>query len=483
MANELAGVLTDLGAYLIEQAYQAGEVVQITEMALGDGGGSEVIVSPGVTELVGEFHRQLLDNGPDEDSALGGSINYIPLPEHAGKWLREFGLYDSLGNLIVYAASSPAQLPENPNMAVQFIVGLMVPIMNIEAIEIVINPEGVLTNEDLREHEQSRNHPAAIEGAQGMIPLATQAMVDEGVDHASAVTPKTAGDTFAKLLHEHDIDDILWLQEALDGKADIEHQHETADIEGLPEALDGKLNRAGDTATGPLIAPKFTMNDEQGTEDGDAVRYDFLNTQIPKRPGLCSSDLNSHTSAGIFHQSSNSAAESGQNYPAPYQGTLLVFANGGGSLQIYSTWSTMGWQYRRIYYRTQFQGSFSSWLEVYDTGNKPTPDEIGASPVGHTHNPGDVGAAPIDHVHTAAQGNQDVVAGGYGQVGTYVLAWNSDGQSVFIGNTKPGSVLIPATAGERREDGTFLSGTYKCLGHVFGGGNADDATTLWIRIA
>lgn len=103
------------------------------------------------------------------------------------------------------------------------------------------------------------------------------------------------------------------------------------------------------------------------------------------------------------------------------------------------------------------------------------------APLSHTHAPADVGAAPLLHTHTAAQGNQDVVSSGYGQVGSYVLAWNSDGQSVFIGNTKPGNRLIPATAGERREDGHFLSGTYKCMGHVYGSGGAADATTLWIR--
>ena len=107
-------------------------------------------------------------------------------------------------------------------------------------------------------------------------------------------------------------------------------------------------------------------------------------------------------------------------------------------------------------------------------------DQVAAG--NHAHAAGDVGAAPISHTHTAAQGNQDIVAGGYGQVGTGVQAWNSDGQSVFIGNTKPGSVLIPASSGGRRDDGHFLSGTYKCLGHSFGGGESDDATTQWIRI-
>lgn len=190
----------------------------------------------------------------------------------------------------------------------------------------------------------------------------------------------------------------------------------------------GALYKGGDTATGPLIAPKFTMNDEQGTEDGDAVRYDFLNTQIPKRPGLCSSDLNTHTSSGIFHQSSESTAADGQNYPAPLRGSLLVLPNGGGLLQIYITWSSTGWQHRHFYYRTYFTGSFSSWLKIYDTGNPPTPDEIGAAPVSHTHPPADVGAAPISHTHTmdhVTRMNPGTGAGGSS------LAVNMAGKSMY----------------------------------------------------
>ena len=227
----------------------------------------------------------------------------------------------------------------------------------------------------------------------------------------------------------------------------------------------GALAKAGDTATGNLTAPKFIMSAAQGTGGGDAVRYDHLTNQLPARASGIGGgrDLNTYQTPGIYFQQSNGDASSGSNYPADLAGALLVFKH-AGICQIYITYSIDS--NRRIYYRN-YAGSWSGWTAVYDTNFKPTA--------------ADMGAAPIIHTHTAAQGNQDIVAGGYGQVGTYVLAWNADGQSVFIGNSKPGSSLIPATAGERREDGHFLSGTYKCLGHVFGGGNSDDATTLWIR--
>ena len=88
------------------------------------------------------------------------------------------------------------------------------------------------------------------------------------------------------------------------------------------------------------------------------------------------------------------------------------------------------------------------------------------------------------HNHTAAQGNSDIVAGSYGQVGTYALASNVTGVTKTIGTTVAGSSLVPASAGDRNQDGTTLPGTWKCLGYSYGtGGNFDARITLWIRIA
>lgn len=208
MTTNLAGVLTDVGAQLIEEAYQAGKTVVITKMALGDGGGNPVEIKPSVTKLVREFHRQLLDNGVAEDAILGGSINYIPQADHRGKWLREFGLLDASGNLIVYAAYSPSQIPENPNMAAQFIIGMMVPVMNIEAIEVQVNPEGTVTQEEFHNH----THKLTLSGdATGSVTL--------GKDGATLeVTVKDDS-------HSHTIDNVDGLQQALDSKSPSNHTH------------------------------------------------------------------------------------------------------------------------------------------------------------------------------------------------------------------------------------------------------------------
>ena len=92
------------------------------------------------------------------------------------------------------------------------------------------------------------------------------------------------------------------------------------------------------------------------------------------------------------------------------------------------------------------------------------------------------------HYHTAAQGNQDIVASGWGQVGTYMMAAVIPGHSAAMNPaaTIAGSSLRPANCAEwgQNRDWT-LPGTWKCLGFVSDQQDDrwDDRTTLWIRIA
>ncbi|HDX8593512.1 TPA: phage tail protein [Aeromonas dhakensis] len=299
MNEELPGILTDLGAQLIEQAYQNGRTVVLTTMGIGDGGGNDVdINTTAITALVGEFHRQPLDGGAVGEAATGGSINYIPKPEHAGKWLREMGLYDNEGNLIVYSKTVLAQVPEVPNMAVQFLISLMVPVMNTSAVEVMVNPNGTVTQEEFDKHEHSLTLDGDVTG--------TATLGPESVTMSVQVKDGS---------HNHTIENVDGLTQALDGKASSSHTHSLT--------LEGDV-----TGTATLGPESVTMSVQ--------VKDDSHNHTIENVDGLT--------------QALDGKASSTHTHPPSEVGAVMSLAgsgNGGSTVTVNVKGKTLGVVYIR----------------------------------------------------------------------------------------------------------------------------------------
>ena len=87
------------------------------------------------------------------------------------------------------------------------------------------------------------------------------------------------------------------------------------------------------------------------------------------------------------------------------------------------------------------------------------------------------------HNHTAAQGNADIVADGYGQIGTYGFFYNL-GAEASVGTQRSGSTLRWSGARDKSTANVNPPGTWKCVGHAKPNGYAEgEACTLWIRVA
>ncbi|MEN3762197.1 phage tail protein [Aeromonas veronii] len=117
---------------------------------------------------------------------------------------------------------------------------------------------------------------------------------------------------------------------------------------------------------------------------------------------------------------------------------------------------------KRLAYSAIEAGVGKGWAYVYSSANEPN----------------------YTHVHSAAQGNQDIVANGWGQVGTYALAglFNSTGQ------LSPGALVAGSAINLCSAEGVLVgvapSGTWKCLGYVKGDRNYGSwNVTLFIRVA
>lgn len=83
-------------------------------------------------------------------------------------------------------------------------------------------------------------------------------------------------------------------------------------------------------------------------------------------------NLNTLTNYGVWFNSSNANATLALNYPSTQAGSLQVLKD-AGSTQIYTEYQS-GSQFRRGFYA----GTWSPWRIVYDSGYKPTPDDVNA---------------------------------------------------------------------------------------------------------
>lgn len=94
--------------------------------------------------------------------------------------------------------------------------------------------------------------------------------------------------------------------------------------------------------------------------------------------------------------------------------------------------------------------------------------------------------APSEHTHPAAQGNADIVASGWGQIGTYAMACciaNVGNRSA--GFVTAGSNLKLACGSDQWAGrGDTLPGTWKLLGYIHGDGKDGGwNNSTWIRIS
>lgn len=183
MANEplKTAVVTNVGVAKLDAAYQAGEKVIISEMALGDSNLAYVVPDPAFTELVNEFGRQDINEGNTTDSWLN-AIVYVDSQQFAGKSILEFGLYDEEGDLIVYSSYTPSVVPAVGQDYIQLEIECSVDLYNASAVTIEVTP--IL--------------PQATELERGIAKVATDADVAAGVDDEKIVTSKKLADQYLK---------------------------------------------------------------------------------------------------------------------------------------------------------------------------------------------------------------------------------------------------------------------------------------------
>jgi len=98
MAQKFFAYLTTRGEAKLSQATALGVQLKLTQMGVGDGGGTLPTPSPSQTKLVNERRRAGLNSLTVDPHNSSQIIAGQVIPENeVGWWIREIGLYDDAG--------------------------------------------------------------------------------------------------------------------------------------------------------------------------------------------------------------------------------------------------------------------------------------------------------------------------------------------------------------------------------------------------
>ncbi|MFH2811911.1 phage tail protein [Enterobacter ludwigii] len=409
-------VITKAGAIKLAAAtLPDGKKVNLTAMAIGDGGGTLPVPDPNQTKLVKEVWRHALNKiSQDKKNKNYVVAELLIPPETGGFWMRELGLYDDTGTLIAVgnmAESYKPALAEGSGRAQT--VRMVIMVSDIESVELTIDTSTVMATQDyvddkLAEHEQSRRHPDATLTAKGFTQLSS---ATDSTSESVAATPKAVKAAYDLAKGKYTAQDATTAQKGivqLSSATDSTSESVAATPKAVKAAYDlakGKytaqdattaqkgivqLSSATDSASEALAAtPKAVkaandnangrvpsgrkINGRALSADISITAQDIFNGQTV---GIGNAeDLNAYTTPGLYYQPANAQAQTGKNYPEAMAGSLEVYKH-AGITQVYRVYNNS-----RSYIRTLYSGTWSAWAKQYDAANKPTAGEVGALPV------------------------------------------------------------------------------------------------------
>ncbi|MBD2800239.1 phage tail protein [Xenorhabdus sp. M] len=200
MSTKFFTLLTQLGADKLANAVALGTKIEITHMAVGDGGGSLPTPDTRQTKLINEKRRAAINTLSIDPKNTNQIIAEQVIPEsEGGWWIREIGLYDKDGVLIAVgncAETYKPQLQEGSGRTQT--IRMILIVSSADAVTLKVDPSVVLAtreyvDDSIEKHAKSRNHPDATLKEKGFVILSS------AVDSASethAATPKAVKATY-----------------------------------------------------------------------------------------------------------------------------------------------------------------------------------------------------------------------------------------------------------------------------------------------
>lgn len=146
MAAKFFALLTNQGAAKLSNMAALGEKLEITSLAVGDGGGVSLTPNQAQTELVNERRRAQLNSLSVDEKNTSQIIAEQIIPESVGGWwIREIGLFDADGVLIAVAncPETYKATTEEGSGRTQ-VIRMMLTVSSTDAVTLKVDPSVVL---------------------------------------------------------------------------------------------------------------------------------------------------------------------------------------------------------------------------------------------------------------------------------------------------------------------------------------------------
>lgn len=143
-------IFTTVGLARLAEAQAAGDPAVFYELAVGDGNGSPITPSSGMTELVNETARvavNLVTVSPDEPSTI--RIEGLIPAETGGFTIREAGIFNADNELLIVASFPPIYKPEpSDGVTADEYIRILVDYEAVEAVQLSVDPAVVMATRE-----------------------------------------------------------------------------------------------------------------------------------------------------------------------------------------------------------------------------------------------------------------------------------------------------------------------------------------------
>ncbi|WP_081893212.1 MULTISPECIES: phage tail protein [unclassified Serratia (in: enterobacteria)] len=391
MTAKFFAILTQQGAAKLANATALGTQLDLTQLAVGDGGGTLPTPDPAQTKLKGEKRRAAINMLSVDPANANQIIAEQVIPENEGGWwIREIGLLDKDGTLIAVANCPETYKPQlQEGSGRTQTIRMVLIVSSTEAVTLKIDPAVVLATRDyvdraITVHAQSRNHPDASTTAKGFVQLSS---ATNSTSEVLAATPKAvkaaydiATDALSKTVTtSQSVASTVIFKSGAYAYGEVMVQALT----GKPNAVFRFRDEAGadkgaiyaQTDTGQLnLRWSGTSYTAQFKPDGTIAFPSTIfsgNAKVlTSAMSLGTTDLNTLFVEQNYFQIYNANATPANNYPVANAGTLVVLPpNAGVGNRVYVTQKYYPYTANKNFYMRYYDASTSTWSpwEVFDS--------------------------------------------------------------------------------------------------------------------